>query len=177
MVMIEQFMNNLKPEMKYEIVRLDIKDILEAGRKADQLKIVHGSSKDSTESKGRPNHQGWNGNPSGFKNGDGSTNHHGGGASHAQGYGHSKYTNNYAKSTGNHVQNQAVYSSPFKGNNVSDTPRQRNPKIRCYTCGEVGHLSMYCDNQQVSPRCQHCGKLGHKKNQCYQLKSSKKDKI
>ncbi|KAK3886585.1 hypothetical protein Pcinc_009233 [Petrolisthes cinctipes] len=173
MVMMEQFMNNLKPEMKYEIVRLDIKDILEAGRKADQLKTVHGSSKDSTESKGRPNHQGWNGNPGGFKNGNRSTNYYGGGVSHAQSYGHSKYTNEYAKPTGNQVQNQAVYSSPFKGNNVNDTPRQGNPRIRCYTCGEVGHLSMYCDHQQAPPRCQYCGKLGHKRNQCYQLKGSK----
>ncbi|KAK3883691.1 hypothetical protein Pcinc_009091 [Petrolisthes cinctipes] len=83
MVMMEQFMNNLKPETRYEIVRLDIKDILEAGRKADQLKTVHGSSKDSAGSKMRPDLQGWNGNPSGFRNGNRSTNHYGGGASHA----------------------------------------------------------------------------------------------
>ncbi|KAK3895276.1 hypothetical protein Pcinc_000993 [Petrolisthes cinctipes] len=116
MVMMEQFMNNLKPETRYEIVRLDIKDILEAGRKADQLKTVHGSSKDSAGSKMRPD---------------------------------------------------------LQGNSVNDAPRQRNPRIKCYTCGEVGHLSMFCDSQQMSPRCQHCGKLGHKKNQCYQLKGSK----
>ena len=55
-MMLEHFINNLKPELRYEIVKLDIKDVMEA-----RLKVAYDLCKDNSVSKVRPSHQGWSG--------------------------------------------------------------------------------------------------------------------
>ena len=42
MKLLEHFKNNVRPNMKFEIMRADVKIVMEAGRKADQLEAAYG---------------------------------------------------------------------------------------------------------------------------------------
>lgn len=53
LLMLEHFRNILKPKLKFEIMKLDIKNVIEAGRKADQLVVAYGLSKGASKSNQR----------------------------------------------------------------------------------------------------------------------------
>ena len=41
-ILLEHFKNNVRPNMKFEIMRADVWTVMEAGRKADQLEAAYG---------------------------------------------------------------------------------------------------------------------------------------
>lgn len=59
--------------------------------------------------------------------------------------------------------------SKFQKNGQSNSNASGNSKQtdnRCYSCGEIGHLSLNCPKKSEGTKCFRCNKFGHKSRTC-----------
>lgn len=134
-------MNNLSSEMRYEIMKCEVKDVVQAGRKADQLCAAYGSCKNDVFGGGRGNSF-----PRPQEN-------------YRERYGQTLHTgeprSNFKQPSSN-VPPSSSHSRPARGSLMQGRTQSRwqgsNPSVgsgqksplTCLNCGVVGHGKYQC---------------------------------
>lgn len=62
------------------------------------------------------------------------------------------------------VSNYPLPASPANGPTLEmalGSDKEAMTRVRCYNCGQIGHLSYNCQSPQVRKACYTCGNQGH----------------
>lgn len=141
--LMEHFMDQLPPNIKYELISHKVKDVMEAGRKADSYCEAHGLSRGEYQGGRRP-----------FPN---------------KGENNYKYKNNYQMNSRPYYKfNQPRHNSNYSPQNNNQSP-QHNYNLRPGPPKKWQGASPYYKKDGGSSgavKCLGCGTAGHRKYEC-----------
>ena len=140
---MEHFMNQIHPDMRDESSKSEIKDVMDVGRKADQLHAAYGTYKGDFVNKGRNNN--FSMNQSQFKERQSQPLYTGQNIINNIRYPNSNVpqTHDYSyQNTNSQIQERAPYPQ-WQGHPNNARGWQR-PPIKCHGCGKMGHGKFQC---------------------------------
>ena len=141
--LMEHFMDQLPPILKYELISYEVRDVMETGRKADNYCDAHELSKG--EYKGAKK-------PFSYKNDNGY-----------------KYNNSYQVNSRPYNQSCQPLSNYHNSSQHYNQPPQHNYKLNSASYKRWQGSSPYYQNNGGSigaVRCMGCGAFGHRKYEC-----------
>lgn len=150
--LMEHFLDQTPPNLKYELISHSVKDVMEAGRKADSYVEAHGLSKSEFQGGKRPFFNKGGGNY-------GSRNNHQGTSRPFNKFNQPKL-NNYSMSQNYNQQPQNKYNlrptpskvgqgnTPYYYNKINSG---NDTSVKCIGCGEVGHKKYQCQKGKSKP--------------------------